>query len=202
MTQLVIDFGEVVSLPQRETDLFTMAVAAGIPVAEFTARYNECRPAYDRGQSALAFWTEVLGGHPGGQLLAALVERDISSWLHLNPAVLNLITAVRAEGVAVSLLANAPRELARELDRHSALQNLTHRFLSADLQQAKPDPALYETVLAKLGADPADIVVVDDREADLRPAAALGMRTILFTNTPESLDEIRAAVLPAVTPAS
>jgi putative hydrolase of the HAD superfamily len=198
MTQLIIDYGDVISLPQREADLNFMAVAAGIPLSDFVVRYRECRSEYERGQSALGYWTEVLGGPPGGQLLAALVERDVSSWLKLNPSTLQMVGEVHASGVPVSLMANVPRELARELDRHPELAGFTHRFFSADMQLIKPEPEAYRAVLDKIGADPADVVLVDDRLANVEAAGALGLRAIHFTGTPTCVAAIREEVgLPA-----
>ncbi|MFI5934379.1 HAD-IA family hydrolase [Actinoplanes sp. NPDC051494] len=195
MKHLLIDFGQVISAEQSRTDLTSMASASGIPIAEFTDRYWECRPEYDRGRSALAYWTDVLGVPPGGQLLCHLVERDVSSWMHLNKDTLRLLETVHAAGVPVSLLSNAPRELARELDRHPSLRPFTHRLFSADLALIKPDPAVFTRALAVLGVDPADVVFVDDRADNIDAAVACGLTAIRFTGTPDCLDAILAAVV-------
>ncbi|WP_067500532.1 HAD-IA family hydrolase [Actinoplanes sp. TFC3] len=184
---LLIDFGNVISLDQPRTDLMSMAAAAGLGVREFTERYWDCRPEYDRGLSALGYWTGVLGAPPGGQLLCHLVERDVSSWLHFNPASVRMLDEVHAAGVPVSLLSNAPRELARELDRHPGLQRFAHRLFSADLQLIKPDPAIYTKALAVLGVQASDVVFVDDRRDNIAAAAAVGMTAIHFTGMPECL---------------
>jgi putative hydrolase of the HAD superfamily len=190
---LLIDFGNVISVGQSRTDLMSMAAASGVPLDEFTDRYWECRPGYDLGQSALAYWTDVLGAAPGGQLLCHLVERDVSSWLHLNPATLRMLDEVHAAGVPVSLLSNAPRELARELDRLAALAPFAHRIFSADLHLSKPDTGIYTKALALLGAEAADVVFVDDRLDNIAAASATGMTAIHFTGMPECI----AAVLEA-----
>jgi putative hydrolase of the HAD superfamily len=82
--QLLIDFGEVVSRAQPAADIAALAADAGLPVAEFTARYWAHRPGYDRGASALGYWTAVLGHEPGAALLRRLVERDVASWCTLR----------------------------------------------------------------------------------------------------------------------
>jgi putative hydrolase of the HAD superfamily len=198
VTHLLMDFGEVISVAQHQTDVRSMALAAGVPLPEFTTRYWDCRRDYDCGLSALGFWTDVLNGPPGGQLLAHLVERDVASWLHLNPATMQLLGRVHAAGVPVSMLSNAPRELARELDRHDALRHFAHRLFSADLGVAKPDPAVYLKALAVLGEDPADVVFVDDRAENVAAAAALGIRAIRFEETPDCLAEIEKAAVGTV----
>ncbi len=54
----------------------------------------------------------------------------------------------------------------------------------------KPDPRIYELLLARLGRPAAEVVLVDDFEENLGPAAALGMATVHFTG----LDACRQAL--------
>ena len=191
--QLLIDFGEVISVAQPAADIAAMAAVADLPIGEFSARYWACRVAYDRGASALGYWTAVLGHQPTGAQLRRLVHRDVASWLHVDPAMIALLEQVHAAGVPVSLLSNAPRELARVLERHAALKVVTHRLFSADLGLVKPEPAIFTVALGALRADPGDVLFVDDRLANVAAAAASGMRTHHFTGTPAC----RRAVLEA-----
>jgi putative hydrolase of the HAD superfamily len=46
----------------------------------------------------------------------------------------------------------------------------------------KPARRIYEVALAMSQAEAADSVFIDDRERNLDPARALGMRTIRFTD--------------------
>ncbi|MEV4702710.1 HAD-IA family hydrolase [Actinoplanes sp. NPDC049316] len=191
--QLLIDFGEVVSRAQPAADIAALATDAGLPIGDFTARYWAHRAGYDRGGSALGYWTAVLGHEPGRAQLSRLVERDVASWLHLEPETLALLEQLDAAGVPVSLLSNAPRELARELERHAALRSFAHLVFSADLRRVKPDPAIFTAALGVLGAAPADVVFVDDRADNIAAAAALGLRARLFTGTPACRAEILTA---------
>ena len=50
-------------------------------------------------------------------------------------------------------------------------------------RRCKPNPAYYEEILTKLGLSPADCLMVgNDVEEDMIPAAALGMDTFLLTD--------------------
>lgn len=51
----------------------------------------------------------------------------------------------------------------------------------------KPDPQAYRQVLALAGAKPDECIFVDDRVANLAPARALGMTTILVRETQGAL---------------
>ena len=53
-------------------------------------------------------------------------------------------------------------------------------YISGDLGMRKPDPAIYARILTDLGADPAEVLFVDDRPKNLEPAAKLGMHTVLY----------------------
>jgi putative hydrolase of the HAD superfamily len=191
---LLLDFGEVISVAQPAGEVAALARLAELPEAEFLRRYWAHRPAYDAGGQALTYWTAILGAAPGGVLLRRVVELDVASWLHLNPATLRLLDIVHAGGTPVSLLSNAPHELARALDRHADLKPFRHLVFSADLALVKPDPRCYTAALARLGAQPGDVVFVDDRPVNIEAAAALGITGIVFTGTPDCLAGIADAV--------
>ena len=190
---LLFDFGEVISLAQPAPAVAALAALAELPAAEFSRRYWTLRPGYDAGGSAFAYWTGVLGAAPGAALLTRLVELDVASWLHLNADTLRLLDGLHAAGVPVSLLSNAPHELARELDRLADLKPFRHRLFSADLALTKPDPRCYTAALATLGAGPGEVVFVDDRPVNIEAAAALGIPGILFTGTPACLGAVAGA---------
>jgi len=197
---LLFDFGEVISVAQPADEVAALAALADLPDAEFSRRYWAHRPGYDAGGTALSYWSGILGSAPGGALLRRLVELDVASWLHLNPGTLRLLDTLHAAGTPVSLLSNAPYELARELDRHADLAPFRHRLFSADLALVKPDLRCYTAALARLGAEPGGVVFVDDRPANIEAAAALGMTGIVFTGTPACLADVaRTAITPSGT---
>jgi putative hydrolase of the HAD superfamily len=57
-------------------------------------------------------------------------------------------------------------------------------FSSCWLGVLKPARRMYEVALAMAQADPSASVFIDDRPRNLEPAAALGMRTVHFTDIP------------------
>jgi len=194
-SHLLFDFGEVISVAQPAGEVAALAALAELSVPEFSRRYWTLRPRYDAGGTALAYWTGILGAAPGEALLHRLVELDLASWLHLNPDTLRLLDDLHAADVPVSLLSNAPHELARELDRRAELKPFRQRLYSADLALTKPDPRCYTAAIAALGAEPGDVVLVDDRPVNIRAAAALGITGIVFTPTPACLAAVAGAAL-------
>lgn len=53
--------------------------------------------------------------------------------------------------------------------------------LSYEVRALKPDPQIYQEALRKAGAPPESCVFIDDMEENTRGAAALGLKTVLYT---------------------
>lgn len=189
--QLLLDYAQVISTAQAPEDVAALAALAGAPAEEFAHRYWAHREPYDRGGSALAYWTAVLDGTPTEDRLHRLVELDTRSWLRLDPAVLVVLDGIHDAGIAVSLLSNAPRELAAALAGQSVFYRFRRLLFSAELALVKPDPRIFRVAAARLGAAPADIVFVDDRPDNVRAAAAVGMHAVTYTGGANCLARLR-----------
>ena len=55
---------------------------------------------------------------------------------------------------------------------------------------AKPDPAIFEIAVARTGLPAADLVLVDDKEANVAAAIEFGLDGIVFTGA----DDLRVAL--------
>jgi len=69
-------------------------------------------------------------------------------------------------------------------------RNFMAFFTSCYLRVRKPDPHIYRLVLGIAHRAPEECIFIDDRPANLEPAKALGMGTILF----RSAEELRASL--------
>lgn len=65
-------------------------------------------------------------------------------------------------------------------------------FSSCWVGVLKPGSRIYEVALAMSQAEPGSSVFIDDRERNLEPARALGMRTIRFTDALQLRQELAA----------
>jgi putative hydrolase of the HAD superfamily len=74
-----------------------------------------------------------------------------------------------------------------------------HRAFSCFLGSVKPEPECYRAVLAMLGAQPRDVVFLDDRPENVAGATALGIRGVRFT-TPQAARAALAGYGVTVTP--
>lgn len=79
-------------------------------------------------------------------------------------------------------------ERVREIEAIMAL--FEHVVESSKLGIRKPDPRIYQHACQLLGVEPADCVYLDDLGINLKPAKALGMRTIKVENSVQALNEL------------
>jgi putative hydrolase of the HAD superfamily len=58
----------------------------------------------------------------------------------------------------------------------------------------KPEPRFYQIACEKLGVRPQEAVFLDDLGVNLKPARAMGMRTIKVESVPQALSELEAVL--------
>jgi len=64
-------------------------------------------------------------------------------------------------------------------------------IISCDVGMRKPDLKIYQLLIKKLKLKPSEIIFIDNREFNLKPAEKLGIKTILFKNNKELLKEFK-----------
>jgi putative hydrolase of the HAD superfamily len=177
MRWVVFDFGQVIGL--RTEAVPELAARVGAPLPEFEAGYWAHRAEYDLLGDDLAFWravAEPLGIEIDPALVAELAEADEAGWLRVDPAALALIVELAGRGVPMAILSNAPGSFGRAVEAQPWAKYFRTLLFSADLGVAKPDLAIYETLLDRIDADAADCFFTDDRQANVDGAIAAGLR--------------------------
>lgn len=191
---MLLDYGQVLSTapPEDEWDeLRRAAGTAGEDAERFHSVYWEHRPAYDRGDLAVAdYWSRVLGRDARSGQLEDLVHWDVAVWLHPHEPSVEAANRAAERGWRLALFSNAPVEVAAGIDALEWLEPFERRFFSCRLHRIKPEPEAYKEVIEGLGAQPADIVFFDDRGANVEAAERMGIRAHLFTDAAQ-IDEAR-----------
>ncbi|MGW0804586.1 HAD family hydrolase [Nonomuraea sp. NPDC002799] len=183
MTWIVFDYGGVLSLPQPESDADAMALAVGAEPEAFKRGYWEHRLDFDRGAlTPLAYWAAVVGRSVTATETARLVAMDIASWAHPDEGTIAVLDDLLAAGGDVALLSNAPVCIGDGLDQLPWIAALGRRFYSGRMGLVKPERAIYDEVARGLGADPSDIVFIDDRPENVEGAERAGMTGVRFTD--------------------
>lgn len=92
------------------------------------------------------------------------------------------------EGPGMARSADKAREVAE------IMMLFEHVVESSKLGLRKPDPRIYQHACDVLGVQPEDCVYLDDLGINLKPARALGMRTIKVGDPDVAIDELQAMV--------
>jgi putative hydrolase of the HAD superfamily len=88
--------------------------------------------------------------------------------------------------------------MARSADKAKAVAEIMtlfeHVVESSKLGMRKPDPRIYRHACDLLGVAPEECVYLDDLGINLKPARAMGMRTIKVGDPNAAIDELQAMV--------
>ncbi len=190
---VVFDYGFVLTGPPDPVALEAILRITGLDPQRLDALYWKDRHAYDEGKlTGLAFW-QRLAGDAGLSLTTAqlgeLNDWDARMWTTENPPMISWQRELKACGFRTAILSNMGDNVhARMVRELPWLADFDALAWSYRLGVAKPDPAIYRYVLAELHAQPGETFFLDDRQANVEAAQALGINAHLFT-TPDRLRE-------------
>ena len=206
-TAVLWDFGGVIlSSPfeafnhyEATADLprdFIRSVNAANPDANAWARLERNELSPTEFDEAFAADSRALGHEVRGAAVLALLAGEI------RPAMVAALDAVKAAGFKTACLTNnvVPHDVessAISTDRSIALAAVMARFdaivESSKVGVRKPEPRFYEIACELLGVRPGDCIFLDDLGINLKPAAAMGMKTIKVLDPATALAELAQA---------
>ena len=183
------------------------AFAGALAPAEVDAFFADI-DFFERNRQADAGtpWGEVrdavAAAHP--QHAASLdryVARFASTLTGPVPGTSEIVDELVARSVRVFGLTNWSAELFHlAVPAAPAIGRLRDIVVSGEVGLAKPDPAIFELAAHRFALEPGRTVFVDDSLANVDAAAALGFRTVHFTDAPALRRRlVELAVLPAAT---
>ena len=118
-------------------------------------------------------------------------------------AMVSALDRLKAEGYRLGCITNnVPTGhgagMARSADAHDELEQIFARFEhvieSSKAGVRKPDPRIYRHACDLLGVRPEECVYLDDLGINLKPARALGMRTIKVGDPDVAIAELEQMV--------
>ncbi|MEZ4660259.1 MAG: HAD family hydrolase [Caldilineaceae bacterium] len=127
-----------------------------------------------------------------GQLIDADAIRPTRRQRHLDliaeqpvlPGVLDYIAAARKMGIKVGLASSSSYDwVGGHLTRLGLLDAFETIKTSDDVENVKPDPALYLAAAAALGVDPRRALALEDSGHGLNAAKAAGMYCVVVPNS-------------------
>jgi len=109
----------------------------------------------------------------------------------LNQALLDFVQTF-SPNIKIGLLSNYSDRLRRVIEEEL---NIVHIFdvtiISCEVKLLKPDKAIYQLALERMGIQPNEMVFVDDRIENIESATEMGIHSIQFKETEQVIAEIK-----------
>ena len=103
-----------------------------------------------------------------------------------------LLQALHGRGHRLHFLSNMPAPLADRLQRQHEFLGLFHSGIySSQVQQVKPDAAIYALAQQRFGSDPAATLFIDDHPDNVEAARRHGWQALLYTGPQALADDLR-----------
>lgn len=139
--------------------------------------------------SLFASESSTLGHRVPGADVLALLAGDV------RPAMVQALDAVIAAGYQTACLTNnvvsrSPEPTPRQREVAAIMEKFHQVVESSKVGCRKPEPRFYEIACELLEVSPTECVFLDDLGINLKPAAAMGMRTIKVGDPTVALSQL------------
>ncbi|MCU0964269.1 MAG: HAD family phosphatase [Burkholderiaceae bacterium] len=177
------------TLPQHATD----EASARRLVDDIFQGYRGDWAEFDRGRievPALVRRIAARTGLPHGDVQA--VVDAVPAELQPMPATVALLRRLHAQGRRLHFLSNMPAPYAEHLEReHDFLRCFESGVISARVQQIKPEPGIFDTAERLFGAEPAQLVFIDDMADNVHAARRAGWNALHFVDAADCEAQLR-----------
>ncbi len=182
---VIFDYGLVLSGPAEPAARARLLEITGLAPEGFDTHYWKYRLDYDRGTlNGRTYWQTIArdtGLSFTPDQIDALIEQDVLLWASVNPAMLDWLTRVQAAGMKTAILSNMGEDLLAHMRKHFGwLDSFHHLTWSCELDLIKPEAAIYEHTLEKLGVQPEEALFLDDKIENVEGARQVGMHALVF----------------------
>lgn len=97
---------------------------------------------------------------------------------------------VKEKGYCTFVLSNACNRFYGYFPKHYDLKSFDGVVVSSDVKMIKPYPAIYEHLLKTYNLNPKECLFIDDVEANVEAAEAMGIKGFVFKNNYEELKKL------------
>lgn len=202
---VVFDYGMVLSgLPDAKAHAELLRIT-GLSHEAFEALYWVDRHAYDRGDlNGLTFWQKLVSDAAldlAPHDIHALNRWDARMWTTSNPQMLAWHQALKADGLKTAILSNMGDTVMESIAEEFAwIEDFDLLIWSYQHRMAKPEPAIYELLLDKLGTAPDETLFLDDKLENIEAARQLGIVGLQFSTVEKLRQDLISTGLKASLP--
>ena len=102
----------------------------------------------------------------------------------LTDGLQNFLAELSSNNILTAIATSAPRENVDFLIRETSLDHSFSAIIDSSMvEKAKPDPEIYLTAAAELGAEPRKCIVFEDSLNGIKSAQRAGMRVVALTTS-------------------
>jgi putative hydrolase of the HAD superfamily len=149
---------------------------------------------FDRGRVEVVELVQRIAARTG------LAPADVQAVVDAVPAELQpvpdtvaLLRRLQAAGRRLHFLSNMPAPYAEHLERtHDFLRCFESGVVSARVRQIKPEPGIFDTAARLFGAEPAELLFIDDVPVNVHAARAAGWQALQFIDAADCEARLRA----------
>jgi putative hydrolase of the HAD superfamily len=203
---VVCDFGGVLTTP-LEGSFQAFSDASGIPLEAIAAalvaleQRDGAHPLHELecGRVSEATFMARVAAQVGAALGRDVAMHDFTAHyfagLEPNVPMIELMSALRDEGFRMALLTNNVREWEPHWRAMAPVDDIFELVVdSAYVGMRKPDPAIYDLTVQRLGVPAEECLFVDDLEHNCDGARAAGMQAVVYRDPDQAVAEIRSSL--------
>jgi putative hydrolase of the HAD superfamily len=195
---LILDFAGVLTADPRPTHRL-WAESEGLHAEAWRATLNDTADgrrlyaALEIGQLGQVEWNTQTAALLGTHIDPTNLMGRVWSKVPAAQRMAALARAAKEAGYRLALLSNSFGLDPFNPYEHVGIWDLFDvHVISEVIGMAKPDPAIYQLTLDRLGLPGTACVFVDDHPVNLPPAEALGITTVLATNEDKAVSELES----------
>ena len=198
LRSVVFDYGMVLSEAPNPEAREQLRRITGLSEADLDRHYWVDRHAYDRGDfTGLEFWQRLVD-NAGLTLqhdeIVSLNIWDALMWTTINPAMLAWHRQLKAQGFKTAILSNMGDAVMESiLEKFAWIEDFDVLIWSYQHRLAKPEAAIYELLLSRLGTAPEETLFLDDKLENIEAARGLGIQGLQFSTVPQLREDLITA---------
>lgn len=109
----------------------------------------------------------------------------------LNKKLLVFASSLKKSGYKTAILSDQWLLSKKALILPAFYKNFNSVVVSCDVGMRKPNPKIYKLTLKRLKLKPNEVIFIDNQKWNISPAKRIGMRTILFKDTEQTIKIIK-----------
>ena len=189
---VVFDYGMVLTDQPLAEAKEQLQRISGLAAEELDRHYWVDRHAYDRGEiSGLHYWERLVSAANlplSAEEITQLNEWDARMWTTANPAMIAWHSALKQRGFTTGILSNMGDSVLESIESTFAwINDFDVLIWSYQHRLAKPEAAIYQLLLEKLGTAPEETLFLDDKLENIEAARREGIRGLQFS----TVDQLR-----------